>query len=371
MEVLLLVLAGTVFLATLVVARVAKRSAGAALGWAVIATVVVLPVLCFAVVLCLDLAETVHIVWFQALGLVVGIAIGVAVGVRKRWIAIASVAVALLACGLEWRAVRAEEQRLAALRTQYPFESLEDRLPPPAPPSAAGDAGRLAEVEEYLSSGRGGARGLALERLHNDSVRFFARTPGLGVGRMFNLTTPMEENLRPRSGVSAPRQQDYFPSAAPTSTALPKPSAGALDGLHLKGVIDFVNPQGFGYVKDRRHVAGFQAHGFTKVPEAADEWAVATVDLVGLLLHDKPVVYVSEKLPRMEDLRGAPTRPLDPFEATALAALQKGADLHTADGPDGLRVLGALRNAQQCTACHDGDRGTLLGAFSYRLRPAK
>ena len=60
-----------------------------------------------------------------------------------------------------------------------------------------------------------------------------------------------------------------------------------------------MNPEGFGYVKDRKHVAGFQSHGFTKVPEAADEWKVATVDLVGLLLHDKPVVYVSEKLPQI------------------------------------------------------------------------
>lgn len=356
-------LCGTLFLTTLLSARLARRSASAAGGWAATATVTGLPVL--------FLAAFIHPLLVQALLLAVGVAIGVAVGARPRWIAAASVAVVLLMCGMEWQAVRAEERRREALRTQYPFESLEDRLPRAAPPSAAGDAGRLAEVEQSLSSWRLTARGQALERLHNDSVSFFARTPGLGVGRMRNLTEPTERNLRPEERADAPQQQDYFRVETPVPAALRKPSAGALDGLHLKGVIDFVNPEGFGYVKDRKHVAGFQSHGFTKVPEAADEWKVATVDLVGLLLHDKPVVYVSEKLPRMEDLRGAPTRPLDPFEAAGLAALQKGADLHTADGPDGLRVLGALRNAQQCAACHDGDRGALLGAFSYRLRPAR
>jgi membrane protein implicated in regulation of membrane protease activity len=356
-----LVLSGTLLLATLLAARYAKRPAGAALGWA--AAVTVLPALVLAAVF--------HVVWIQALSLAVGVAVCSATGARPRWIAAASVASVLFAYGMEWRAVRAEERRREALRTQYPFESLEDRLPRSVPPSAAGDAERLAEVEQSLSSWRLSARGQALERLHNDSVSFFARTPGLGVGRMRNLTEPSEWNLRPDERADAPQQQDYFRVATPSPAALQKPSAGALDGLHLKGVIDFVNPQGFGYVKDRKHVAGFQSHGFTKVPEAADEWKVVTVDLVGLLLHDKPVVYVSEKLPRMEELRGAPTRPLDGFEAAALALLQKGADLHTADGPDGLRMVGALRNAQQCAACHDGARGALLGAFSYRLRPTR
>ncbi|VTT97650.1 Putative uncharacterized protein OS=Rhodopirellula baltica (strain SH1) GN=RB12558 PE=4 SV=1 [Gemmataceae bacterium] len=353
-----LVLSGILLIATLLAARYAKHPAGAALGWA--AAVTVLPALILAAVF--------HVVWIQAGALVVGVAVCSATGARPRWIAAVSVASVLLAYGTEWRSVRAEERRLEALRTQYPFESLEERLPRPVPPSAAGAPGQLAEIEQSLSEWRNKARALALERLHSDSVNRFAQTPGLGVGRMGNLSRPTVGNLRPRDEDDAPPQQDYFRPKASTSEPPPKPTEAALNTIHVHGVVDFANPQGFGYVKDRRHVAGFQSHGFSRVPVAADEWTVATVDLVGLLLHDKPVVYVSEKLPRMEDLRSAPTRPLDPFEATGLVALQKGADLHTADG---LRVLGALRNAQQCAACHEGDRGALLGAFSYRLRPAR
>ena len=35
--------------------------------------------------------------------------------------------------------------------------------------------------------------------------------------------------------------------------------------------------------------------------------------------------------------------------------------------PDGLRILGAIRAAKQCVDCHGGERGALLGAFSYTL----
>jgi mono/diheme cytochrome c family protein len=30
-------------------------------------------------------------------------------------------------------------------------------------------------------------------------------------------------------------------------------------------------------------------------------------------------------------------------------------------------MLGAVRSTRQCVACHGGDRGDLLGAFSYAL----
>ncbi|HVL12716.1 MAG TPA: hypothetical protein VM529_09130 [Gemmata sp.] len=35
-----------------------------------------------------------------------------------------------------------------------------------------------------------------------------------------------------------------------------------------------------------------------------------------------------------------------------------------------LPAPGADRNTKHYVACHGGDRGALLGAFSYRLRPA-
>jgi hypothetical protein len=140
--------------------------------------------------------------------------------------------------------------------------------------------------------------------------------------------------------------------------------------LHRDGVVDFVNPGGFGFVKDRRHVAGFQEHHFSQVPKT-DEWKLQTLDLVGLVVHERPVVYVSDKLPRMDELKKAPTRALDGFEELGLAALAKGDDLFVRDVDDVRRMLGAVRSAKQCVGCHGGERGDLLGAFSYTLKRAK
>ncbi len=140
------------------------------------------------------------------------------------------------------------------------------------------------------------------------------------------------------------------------------------DTLHEASVLDFTNPAGFGLVKDRTHVYGFQRHGFSKVPDPADTWKVGTIDLVGLLLHETPVAYISANLPRMDELRGAPTRPLDPFEAQGLEHLRGGQDLFVRGSDKRVRMLGAVRSVKQCLACHGGDRGDLLGAFSYTLR---
>jgi hypothetical protein len=69
----------------------------------------------------------------------------------------------------------------------------------------------------------------------------------------------------------------------------------------------------------------------------------------------------------MDELREAPTRPLDDFEAAGLVELRRGEDLLLSDVADGRRVLGSIRSTNQCLGCHGGERGQLLGAFSYTL----
>jgi hypothetical protein len=137
---------------------------------------------------------------------------------------------------------------------------------------------------------------------------------------------------------------------------------------HLMSVVDFVNHDGFGYFKERRKVAGFQSHRFSRLPWAERNWTVETVDLVGLLLHDEPVAYVSANLPNMDELRGAPTRTLDVFEGDGLETLRNGEDLVVERTPTRMRMLGSIRAATQCVQCHGCERGDLLGAFSYWLR---
>jgi hypothetical protein len=141
-----------------------------------------------------------------------------------------------------------------------------------------------------------------------------------------------------------------------------------LQDLHRDSLVDFVHPQGFGYVKDRRHVAGYQAHQFSRAPEPPPPWRLQTLDLVGLVVHEAPVAYVSAHLPRMDELREAPTRSLDAFESAGLASLRGGEDLVVREANGSLRMLGAIRSTKRCVECHGGERGDLLGCFSYTFR---
>src|SRR6185437_1648341 len=96
-------------------------------------------------------------------------------------------------------------------------------------------------------------------------------------------------------------------------------------------------------------------------------WLTVRVELVSMLKHDRPMVYVSEYLPNMNELREAPVRDLDPFERQALTALLAGDDLAADHDAGRVRALGSLRAANQCLECHQVKRGALLGAFSYEF----
>lgn len=193
----------------------------------------------------------------------------------------------------------------------------------------------------------------------------FVNSYGFGVGRMAGMSDYALQSGR-RDGPPLP-QPGLGPDRSPPDRW--EPVAGPrFDSLHEASVLDFVNPAGFGLFQDRTRVLGFQKHGFSKVPDPADTWKVGTIDLIGLLLHPEPVAYVSANLPRMDELRDAPTRPLDPFEAEGLNRLRGGEDLFVRGSDKQARMLGAVRATKQCLGCHGGDRGDLLGAFSYTLR---
>lgn len=286
-----------------------------------------------------------------------------------------SVVATLVAYGsLTWNAVE-KQQEFAELRRQFPYESLEARLPTrPAQNVRLTNFEGLTrfegEVEQATYDWRSSGRTAALRQIHEHSVDTFVNSAGFGVGRMTRRSDPkqLKEELPARPPVPQPDYLDPFvPPAIELLTAFGNRDAGKLARLHEDGVLDFVNPRGFGFARDRAHVAGFQKHGMTKVPEATP-WAVARVELVGLVVHEQPVVYVSANLPQMDELRAAPTRPPDAFELEALEALRGGEELFAREAGDKGRMLGAIRSAKQCLGCHGGARGDLLGAFSYGLR---
>jgi hypothetical protein len=267
------------------------------------------------------------------------------------------------------------EREYARLRGRYPYESMEGRLPAPrAVPRGtslpAATVERLSRLEGEIAEHANGYREFQLKSLHERAVSLFINSPGFGVMRMIrpsesglavNLrreTVPLEPGPRSTSGWS-PGELQLLPDAEEIS----------LSRMLEDSVIDFVNPRGFGYFKDRRHVTGFETHRFSRVPAPpAIRWKVQSLELVSLLLHDEPEVYVSSRLPRMDRLDGVPTRVLDRFERLGLDVLRQGEDLFTTQEGAGARMLGAVRSTIQCIGCHSGERGDLLGAFSYTLR---
>jgi hypothetical protein len=108
-------------------------------------------------------------------------------------------------------------------------------------------------------------------------------------------------------------------------------------------------------------VVGFQPHGFSEPPPPPRMLTLRKLDLIGLVMHDEPIAYVSNNLPSMEELADAPTRPLDEFETDGLKALQRGEDLYVRKAPDMVRLLGSVRSGKQCVSCHGGRRGTCSG----------
>ncbi len=267
-------------------------------------------------------------------------------------------------------------QQTRHLQQAYPYISMDQRLPPTKKhPSgetlSAATANRLSEYESLIgqegSNGFGDWRRELLREIHEETVKIFVNQPGFGVSRANGLREHvLKMGFRQQSPIPQPGTFSPSPWTSPSLQRQQKASDN-LRSLHQASVVDFANPVNFGYIKDRRHVAGFQDHRISQAPMPDRPWTLQTLDLIGLALHENPTAYVSEYLPRMDELRAAPTRELDEFESAGLLALRRGEELFFREREQERRMLGAIRAARQCLACHEVERGELLGAFSYRM----
>lgn len=271
-----------------------------------------------------------------------------------------------------------EAIKYESLKKQFAFESMESRVPAPATMVAVNTtlkdvaAARLNEIEDSFSYATrpvfGNRRTEAIQRLHEDTSSAFIRSAGFGVARTFRADPTKIEN-EPIPAIPLPAQRDPSTGDWSDNHMAKQPSMDEpLTSIHLFSVMDFANPRGYGYVKNRREVAGFRSRYFQDKPADPPRMILNTLDLVGLLMHEAPVAYVSEHLPKMDELRDAPTRELDAFEQLGLKEIQQGEDLYARESDATLRLLGAIRATKQCTTCHACDRGDLLGAFSYTLK---
>ena len=88
--------------------------------------------------------------------------------------------------------------------------------------------------------------------------------------------------------------------------------------------------------------------------------------LVGLVQHSDPRVYLTDKPLNKQDGNVAPTRELDEFETSALNGLRGGDQLKVEERDGTIRMLGPIFAGQRCVECHQ--RGQMLGAFSYVMQ---
>jgi hypothetical protein len=296
---------------------------------------------------------------------------------RRKFLAF-SLAATALAYGIGVRNYFDDLAELTSLKNKFAYVSLEDRLPTAHVRIASERLPRateqfLTELEAALDNSSEAwqldSRADQIRKLHKRNVRAFVNSQGFGVGRIVRQSArSIDSSLREDGDIAQPATADYsFGSSEMFKWAPGASAAPPLDNLHQAAIVDFSYIVGFGDVKDRRQVAGFQSHRFNGVPEA-DIWEIRRLDLVGAVVHENPVVYLSENLPRMDEARKAPTRSLDPSEAIAWAKLMAGEDIVFAEREGTIRALGAIRSAKQCVQCHGGERGDLLGAFSYTLR---
>jgi len=266
----------------------------------------------------------------------------------------------------------ARQARRQRLLEAFPLESLDDRLPRRLSPATvdvvlSSEASADLDLTEKATDLRGRRRQELLQGLHEGTVEVFSEEVGQGYGRMPYVTKKVLDEL---ARADANPQQPEITG----SPDVPQPSAGegpvlaSLKVLHRLGVEEFANAQDFGFVtRDGKQMAGFIPHRFTAPVKVDPRRRLKRFDLVGLLMHDEPVVYVSDKLPRMNELKTVPTRALDAFEASAVQVLRGGEAVVIRDDAHGTRMVGAVRAAKQCLTCHETRRGELLGAFTYRF----
>jgi len=288
---------------------------------------------------------------------------------------VASCSVTVIIYGYTCNKVERELTKLQAIH--YPFAPIEDRVPIPDRsknrfPLTAETLRRLDGLEARRDDEEVGERVDPCKWLYEKSFDLFVMSGDFGfVGDLtdpwmeFDWDKRVEERIIPQPNLRDHPAWSLGDPGRPISLDS-RSQTQLLNDTIMKFATD-------GHARDRHRVAGYRPHFFVSVPRNPVGWRVQSIELVSLLLHPEPVVYVSKELPRLRKLREGPTRPLDEFETYALSRIRQGDYLVTSPTSEGTsaRMLGAIYNLKQCVKCHGGERGDLLGAFSYDLELAQ
>lgn len=313
-------------------------------------------------------------VMLQALGTFVALIVTDPLRNSRRIGATACVAVMAVVYGGMLHQAKQRVDRFDQTVARFPVTPVTNRLPQPKDQPitevklSEGVETNLQMLEEWSDEGsRYYGRADTLERLHQESTRRFVAAEGFGLMRMAPGLRYREDWL----------VGDDYATEAITLKAKEGELAKTTNTTHNHLLHRFFHPIPMGHAEDKDHTIGFQSHGVRQMhyyeydseyDMSADFfWNLTRLELIGLLRHDEPVVYIMEGLPTMDRVAEAETRPLDEFEAAALPTLDSEHDLQFEETDGGVRMVGAIRAAEQCLKCHEVARGTLIGAFSYDL----
>jgi hypothetical protein len=148
----------------------------------------------------------------------------------------------------------------------------------------------------------------------------------------------------------------------------PPTSWTSVTQMHAVYVEQFIQSSGFGVNR-----MGQDLRSFYELVLNGQPHVVERVELIGLVKHPEPTAYViSSSLPQKAFFtnymtRYLKTRALTEFETNALVELRKGRDEVIGTHEGSAAILGAVRARRECLKCHDGEAGSLLGAFSYAM----
>lgn len=272
--------------------------------------------------------------------------------------------------------VRSQRQ----LREEYPLVSLRERLPvrkgAPVASAPPHNAAALQSIETSIWDWSNDVRSYSLKQLHSRQVDSFVSAPGFGFSRMLRpgaWTLNLRRELKPPPQPGPEPPPAWSPGEAGPKSRFEELVRDSSKRIREEGVVDFAFAEGFGYMKDLEHVAGFLPHRARTLPklDAAAPFSIDRIYLIGLVVHSEPTVYVTDTLPSMENVKSTPTRPTDAFELAGIEALKAGEESFVRGNDQQLRMLGAIRAGRQCLDCHAVPRGSLLGAFSYYLSARK
>jgi hypothetical protein len=269
--------------------------------------------------------------------------------------------------------------RIHSARQELPFVSLAPRLSyevdrvaqlPKTVDLSPKVTQELAILEEHFT--QRSYRQEALKRLHEQNAVYFIIAEGNGISRM-PVRTSYVSAIELEDVHVDDRQMKNYVRYGFYDNEISNDHQTPLQTIHDVSQGNFLSGSLWGYVRSFQESAGFHSHAFTHSPNV-DHWnikhEIIRLELVSLLKHPTPKVYVSDQLPRMDKLssQNAPVRDLTVFEQSALPRLLTQEDIVTDVTPDRVLMLGSLRAGESCRQCHAVPVGTLLGAFSYELK---